>query len=88
MTDYFRISARGKTCVDTLEGLLYTHTFFQESITIQCMPIYYLEPNTKIQVHDERTGINGDYIIKSFNYNLTHDGMMSIQATRCTADIL
>lgn len=88
MKDYFRMSARGKTCVDTLEGLLYTHTFFQESITIQCMPIYYLEPNTKIQVVDERTGINGDYIIKSFNYNLTHDGMMSIQATRCTADIL
>ena len=88
MADYFRMSARGKTCVDTLEGLLYTHTFFQESITIQCMPIYYIEPNTKIQVHDERTGINGDYIIKSFKYNLTHDGMMSIQATRCTADIL
>lgn len=88
MKDYFRMSTRGKSCLDTLEGLLYTHTFFQESITIQCMPIYYLEPNTKIQVQDERTGINGDYIIKSYNYNLTHDGMMSIQATRCTADIL
>jgi len=28
------------------------------------------------------TGINGEYLIKSFSIPLAHDGFMSIQATR------
>lgn len=83
-----RTSTRGKSCVDTLEGLLYQHTFYQETINLQCVPVYYLEPNTKIIVKDEKTKIYGEYLIKSFNYSFTHDGLMSIQATRVTDDIL
>jgi hypothetical protein len=46
---------------------IYTHTYYQESITVNVVPIYYLEPNRRIRVFDASSGINGEYIIKSFS---------------------
>jgi hypothetical protein len=39
-------------------------------------------------VEDDATGIQGEYLVKSFNYSLTHDGMMSITATRAVNRII
>jgi len=52
------------------------------------MPVYYLEPNTRIKVYDETTGIDGDYLIDSLSYSLAHDGLMSVKATRAEQRIL
>ena len=82
LTNYFSISAQGKSAKEAMDNLLYETTYYQESITLQCLPIYYLSPNTRIRVEDDRTGIRGEYLVKSFNFQLTHDGMMSITATR------
>lgn len=71
-----------------MDNLVYTTTYYQESITLNCLPIYYLSPNTKIKVEDDATGIQGEYLVKSFNYSLTHDGMMSITATRAVNRII
>lgn len=68
--------------------MLYEGTYYQESITLSVIPIYYLEPNTRISVVDETTGINGQYIIKNFSLQLTYNGMMSITATRVTDTII
>jgi len=47
--------------------MLYEGTYFQDQITISAIPIYYLEPNTRIAVYDEQSGINGEYLIKSYS---------------------
>lgn len=88
MANYFYISKQGKSAKEVLDNLLYEHTHYQETITLSCLPIYHLQPNTRIAVEDETTGIRGEYIIKSFNYSLGHDGMMSITATRAVDRIL
>jgi len=67
---------------------LYEGTYFNESITFSSIPIYYLEPNNRITVRDNQSGINGDYIIKSLSLQLQHDGMMSVTATRAVARII
>ena len=54
---------------------------YNETISIQCMPIYYLEPNTRIRVDDMTTNIHGDYMIKSINLPIG-SGVMSISASR------
>lgn len=82
ISNYFRISAQGKSAKEVIDGLIYDGTYYKESITLSCIPIYYFEPNTRITVQDDMTGINGEYLIKSFSIPLTHDGLMSIQATR------
>ena len=88
VSDYFRISAQGKSAKEELDSLLYSCTYFQESITFSSIPIYYLEPNTRITVRDDQSGINGEYLIKSFSLQLQHDGMMSVTATRAVDRII
>ena len=88
LINYFIISSQGKSAKDQLDTSLYEKTYFQESITLSCLPIYYFEPNTRIMVIDNESGINGSFIIKSFSIPLSHDGAMSITATRQTDRIL
>ena len=67
---------------DKIKELLYQNTSYNENISIQCMPIYYLEPNTRINVNDEKSNIIGDYIIKTISIPLDLNGTMTISATR------
>ena len=46
-----------------IRELLDQYTSYNESISIQAIPIYYLEPNTRIGVRDIESNIFGDYII-------------------------
>ena len=87
-TNYFRISSQGKSAKEMLDSKLYDHTYFQETITLSAVPIYYLEPNTRITVHDDRSGIHGSYIIKTISLQLQHDGMMSITATKAVDRVI
>lgn len=86
--NYFSMSSQGKSAKETLDSLVYSHTYYQDSITLSAIPVYYLEPNTRIVVQDDSSGINGEYLIKTINYSLAYDGMMSITATRAEQRIL
>lgn len=61
---------------------LYEHTHYNETIQMQLLPIYHLEPNTRITVQDAVNDIYGDYMINSISLPLTPNGTMSISATR------
>ena len=78
----FSISGQGKSAKDVLDNYLYTYSYCTESITINAIPVYHLEPNTRIFVRDDRCGINGEYIITKINYPLDTSGTMSINATK------
>lgn len=80
----FSISAQGVSAQTKLQELIYQHGYCSESITINCIPIYYLQPNTKINIFDEETNISGDYIIDKMTIPLAHNGTMSIIATKAS----
>lgn len=65
-----------------IKSMLHDWTSYNEAITIQCLPIYYLEPNTRIKVHDAESNIYGEYVISSMSIPLDVNGTMSITATR------
>jgi len=67
MANYFVMSFQGKSAEETMNEKIYNHTYYQESITVNVVPVYYLEPNRRIRVFDASSGINGEYIIKSFS---------------------
>lgn len=67
---------------NAIQDLLYQHTSYNESITINCLPIYHLEPNTRIFVSDKNSDIQGDYIIKNITLPLDINGTMSITANK------
>lgn len=67
---------------NTIRNLLYEYTSYNESITINCLPMYWIEPNTRICVVDKISGIGGDYIIKTISIPLDISGTMTISANR------
>ena len=62
--------------------LLYQYTSYNENISIRVIPIYYLEPNNRITVRDNESGIYGDYMINSFTLPLDVTSFMNINCTR------
>lgn len=88
IANYFSLSSQGRNAKDELDSMIYEGTYCQETITLNSIPIYTLQPNTRIKVYDAINGINGDYIVKSFSIQLAHDGMMSINATKVEDSIL
>ena len=78
----FSISSQGKSAQDRLDELLYNHSYCIESVTIQAVPIYHLEPNTRIFVRDDQSKINGEYIVSKISLPLAYNGTMSITATK------
>lgn len=77
----------GKSCFEVAREALYKHLSLQESITIQTLPVLWLEPNTMIEVEDEKANIFGNYIISTLNVPLTYNGNMSITAIRAETRI-
>lgn len=86
-SQYFSISAQGKSAQSALTGLLNQHAFTIDSTTITSIPIYHLQPNTRIFVKDDNTKINGEYIVSKITIPLTHNGTMSITATKAVENI-
>lgn len=87
--DYmFTCSAQGKSAKNRLDELIYQHGYCIESATITTIPIYYLEPNVRIYLHDEDTGLDGDYIISKITIPLAYNGTMSLTATKAAESIL
>ena len=78
----FSISGKGKSAKERLDELIYEHSYCIESATINAIPIYYLEPNSRVHIDDEKTGIIGYYNISKITLPLTYNGTMSLTATK------
>ena len=84
-TGIFNLLALGGTsnsAFNEIKMMLHEYTSYNESITIQSIPIYHLEPNTRIGVRDLESDIYGDYMISSISIPLDISSTMSISATR------
>lgn len=77
-------SAGAVDCLSQLRQMMYQHTNLSEVITINCLPVYHLEPNTLIRVEDERTNISGVFMITSFSipFNPRSANLMNINAIK------
>ena len=73
-------SSTGASAFDKIRDLLYQHLTYNTGITIQCLPIYWLEPNNLIYIYDEKSHINDNYAITQFTLPLGYNGTMSISA--------
>lgn len=87
MENLFEISSQGKSAKDILDEWLYNYSYCIESISITTLPIYYLEPNTRIYVRDDNSNINGEYIADRITLPLQYNGTMTITATKAAERI-
>ena len=81
---YSQLSIGGtqNSAFEQIKNLLFEYTNYNESIQIQCLPIYHLEPNTLIEANDIESDIHGEYFIKSISLPLNATGTMNINAVR------
>lgn len=86
-SNIFKFSSQGKSAKDELDNLLYNYSYCTETISMTTLPIYYLQPNTRIFVRDDNSGICGEYIVSSFTISLTYSGTMSINATKAVENL-
>ena len=84
----FSISGRGKSAKERLDELLYQHSYCIESATITAIPIYYLEPNIRVYLHDDDSGLDGDYIVSKISLPLAYNGTMQLTATKAAENII
>ena len=82
LENMFNISSQGKSAQNLIDELVYSHSYCIESVTIQSVPIYHLQPNVRISVEDKVSKIQGEYIISKLTIPLTYNGTMSITATK------
>ena len=88
MENLFTISKTRKSAWDRISELLYKHSYCIESANIQAIPVYYLEPNTRVYIRDDKSKINGEYIVSKITIPLTFNGMMSLTATKAVESII
>lgn len=72
----------GYSAESVARELLYQYTEYNSSISIQSIPIYYLDVNRRINVNDKASNIYGDYIIKSISLPLDPKSTMTISAIK------
>ena len=85
--DNMVIGGQFNSALYAIKDLLYQYTNYNESITIQAIPVFHLEPNIRIGVVDNESGINGDYMINNISLPLEPGGEMSISAIKALQKI-
>lgn len=87
MRNLFIISSKGKSAQEELENMLYKYSYCIESSNITALPVYHLEPNTRVLIKDQQSGINGEYMISKITLPLAYNGTMSLTATKVISNI-
>lgn len=73
---------RGKTVHDQADNMLYQYSYYNDTVNLNSVPIYYLQPNTIISTKDELSRVTGYYVINKINISLAYNGTMSITAIK------
>lgn len=87
MDSMFSISSQGTAAKDKLDEMLYQYSYCSESVTITAIPIYHLDANTRIYIHDDDMKIDGDYIVSKITLPLAYNGTMQITATKAAENL-
>lgn len=77
----FSSSGTGSTAFDYIRDMLYQYLIYNLTVTINCTPRYYLEPNNLIYIDDKKSNIRGEFVISQYTLPLTFNGNMSITTT-------
>lgn len=81
MDEKFVASSTGASAFERIRELLYQNLNYNTTISISCLPKYYLDVNQVIYIQDTKQGINGNYTISQISLPLAFNGTMSITAS-------
>ena len=82
MDTLFTNSSQGLSAKNVIDDLLYQYSYCSQQLNLSIIPIHYLEPNTRILIHNEKTKVNNEYIINKISNPISYNGNMTINATQ------
>ena len=82
--DYLATGGYQNGAYEQIKYELYLHTTYQKSISLSAIPVFYLEPNSRIKITDKTTNTYGDFILQSISLTLGPGATMSISASEAT----
>ena len=57
---------------------LFCHTHYQRSVSITSIPVYYLSPNSRVQLESKSTNTYGDFMVQSINLTFGPGANMAV----------
>lgn len=63
---------------DEIKYDLFCHTNYQKTVTITALPVFYLEPNSRIELSDRSTNTYGDFMVQNISLTLGPGANMSV----------
>lgn len=81
---YSQMSTGGtsNSCFENIQSTLHEYINYNSNVSFTSLPIYYLEPNSRITIRDIDSQIYGDYIIKTISLPLDIAGTMNITCSK------
>lgn len=76
---YFKLRNSFGTCYEEIRDLMYTHLFYNASVSITAVPILYLDVNRIVRLNLPELGVTGHYIINSISWQFSQGATMSLQ---------
>lgn len=82
--DNLAIGGTFNSAYENIRQLLNQFVSYNETVQIQTLPMFFLQPNIRITLYDSDSRIYGDYIINSLSFNIDTSGsnQLSINASR------
>lgn len=85
--DALTIGGEMYSAYEEVRQILHEYTSYNETISLQTLPLFFLQPNTRITVFDEESHIYGDYLINSLSFAIGNNSTLTINATRALEKI-
>ena len=68
---------------DQIKYELYQHTTYQKTLSLSALPVFYLEPNSRIKINDASTNTYGDFMLQNISIPLGAGNTMNCTANEC-----
>ena len=82
---YYALATGGwrNAAFDQIKYELYLHTNYQKTLSVTALPVYYLEPNSRVTINDKSTNTYGSFVLKSLSIPLGPGNVMSGSCAEC-----
>lgn len=68
---------------DLVKSELWLHTTYQKSLSLSTLPVFYLQPNTRVTISDASTNTHGDFMVSSLSIPLGAGNTMTVACSQC-----
>ena len=68
---------------DQIKYELYLHTNYQRTLSLTALPVFYLEPNSRVTINDKSTNTYGSFVVRTISIPLGAGSVMAVSASEC-----